>query len=85
MKNREAAKLICMEGCSQYTNKVDCSKNCATFKTVMKMAKWKDEQMEKSIQQLFEKLHSAGYNERVKSGFEIFKFELTNKRIRENK
>lgn len=61
-----------MAGCSQYTNQMDCSKNCTTFKTVMEMAKWKDEQWKNSVKKLLEKLESEGYNDRVKTGFEIF-------------
>lgn len=40
------------------------------------MAKWKDEQWKDSATKLLEKLESKGYNDRVKTCFEIFYDDL---------
>ena len=48
----------------------------ALWFAAVEMSEWKDEQFKNKIEELFNDLEKAGYNDRVKSGFEIFKNKI---------
>lgn len=48
----------------------------AAYNAALEMAEWKDQQFKTKIEELFNELEKEGYNDRVKSGFEIFKDKI---------
>lgn len=80
MKNEEKARDIieCGDWCESI-NKCDYKNtgvNCYAYGIAMRMAEWKDEEFRTKIEELFNVLEKEGYNDRVKSGFEIFKDKI---------
>ena len=75
MTNEEKAKRITdrifEDGFNANRTYYDMAKNAA-----IDIAQWKDVQFKTKIEDLFNKLENESYNDRVKSGFEIFKDEL---------
>ena len=76
--NKERARQICH--CNICAPQECCNKTlsdcCDEFKHIMKMAEWKDKQWKNFIKDTYNKLNSEGYNDRVKTGFEIFYDDL---------
>ena len=50
MTNKKEAKIICSRNCTY--NSKDCEKGCETFKDVLQMSKWKDEQYNEEKKEL---------------------------------
>lgn len=80
MTNEEKAREIinCGDWCESINkcNYKNTGVKCYAYGIAMRMAGWKDEQFKTKIEELFKALEKEGYNDRVKSGFEIFKDKI---------
>ena len=73
MTNKKAAKIICSRNCTY--NSKDCEKGCKTFKDVLRMAQWKDEQFKEQLSNLKDEIQSnlcasSGFNDEYSRGYQ---------------
>lgn len=62
--------------CAEITQNCQICPKAQVHPQLLEIAEWKDEQFKTKIEELFNALEKEGYNDRVKSGFEIFKDKI---------
>ena len=76
MTNKEKAIKIAEKNLRSHGFGYDSDSSIECYQSAIEAMKWKDEQFKTKINDLFNMLEKENYNDRVKSGFEIFKDKL---------